>query len=135
MKRVVLVSTLAAVLFAAVAVAGFERPASPAVVSAESRAKDAARLFLRTLNAKRFEQVCHMLSARFYRVNKVPDEARCVLGLRIGFIGTDKVRYKILGAHVDGNRAVVDALADGEPGRIVLVQERSVFKVLAVRGR
>jgi hypothetical protein len=106
---------------AAVLIAGLAHPASTGAASSESEAKAAARQFMRTLNAKRFEQVCHMMSARFYRENNVPDEARCVLGLRIGFMGTE-------------GRAVVQALANGALGRIVLVEEHGVFKVLSVRG-
>jgi hypothetical protein len=88
---------------------------------------------MQTLNAKRFEDVCRMMSARFYRENDVPDEARCVLGLRVGFMGAPEVRFEILRVRVDEGRAVVDALADGAPGRIVLVQEHGVFKVLSLR--
>ena len=133
MKRSVLVSAVVLVVVAAVLAAGFARPASTGAVSSESQAKAAATQFMRTLNAKRFEQVCHMMSARFYRENDVPDEARCVLGLRIGFMGTEKVRFKILGAHVNEGRAVVQALANGALGRIVLVEEHGVFKVLSLQ--
>jgi hypothetical protein len=134
MKRSVLVSTAVVAVLGALLAAGVARPASTGATSAEAQAKAAAIRFMQTLNAKRFEDVCHMMSARFYRENDVPDEARCVLGLRIGFIGTDAVRFKVLGAHVDNGRAVVRALADGAPGQIVLVQERGVFKVLSLRG-
>jgi hypothetical protein len=134
MKRAALVSVVVVGLLAAVLAAGLARSASTAGVSSESRAKAAAAKFMRTLNAKRFEQVCHMMSARFYRENHVPDEARCVLGLRIGFMGTEAIRFEIVGVRVDGSRAVVQALADGSPGSIVLVKEHGLFKVLAVRG-
>jgi hypothetical protein len=134
MTRSLLVSIVLVGLLAALA-AGVARAApSTTVASAEAQAKAVATRFMRTLNAKRFEEVCHMMSARFYRENDVPDEARCVLGLRVGFMGTDEVRFKIVGAHVDNGRAVVRALADGAPGQIVLVQERGVFKVLSLRG-
>jgi len=134
MKRSVLVSVIAVVLLAAGLSAGVARPAPAGPDSVESRAKAVAIRFLRTLNAKRFERACHMMSARFYRENDVPNEARCVLGLRIGFMGAPEVRFKILGVRVVEGRAVVDALADGAPGRIVLVQEHGVFKVLSLRG-
>jgi hypothetical protein len=133
MKRSLLVLALVVGVLAAAA-AGVARPASTDAASVESEATAVASRFLRTLNAKRFERVCQMMSARFYRENDVPDEARCVLGLRVGFMGAPEVRFRILGVRVDNGRAVVDALADGAPGRIVLVQEHGVFKVLSLRG-
>jgi hypothetical protein len=48
-------------------------------------------------------------------------------------MGAPEVRFEILRVRVDEGRAVVDALADGAPGRIVLVQEHGVFKVLSLR--
>jgi hypothetical protein len=118
----------------------FARPASTvdasasSTAAAEAQARAAATLFFRTLNAKHYEQACNMMSARFYRVNKVPDKARCVLGLRVGFMGVDAVRFKIIGVHLKDDRAVIQALADRAPGKIVLIQERGVFKVLSLRG-
>jgi hypothetical protein len=74
------------------------------------------------------------MSARFYRENHVPSHARCVLGFRVGFMGMDKIRFKILGVRVSDDRAVVHATADGNPGRMVLIQEHGAFKVLSLAG-
>jgi hypothetical protein len=35
---------------------------------------------------------------------------------------------------LEGDRAIVTALANGVPGRVVLVEEAGRFKVLSVRG-
>jgi hypothetical protein len=133
MKRSLLVLALVACVLGAAA-AGVARPVSNREVSAESQAKAVASRFMRTLNAKRFEQVCHMMAARFYRENNVPSQARCVLGLRIGFMGAETIRFRIVGVEVDGKQAVVRAVADGAPGRIVLVEEDHRFKVLSLQG-
>jgi hypothetical protein len=49
-------------------------------------------------------------------------------------MGAPEVRFEILAVEVDADRAVVQALADGAPGRVVLVKEHGVFKVLSLRG-
>jgi len=103
-------------------------------VSAESRAAAVAGAFFQSLNERRYPATCRLMSARFYRENHVPSRARCVLGLRIGFMWAPSVRYRIIGVQVDKGRAVVSAEANGAPGRIVLVEEAGVFKVLSVRG-
>ncbi len=134
MKRATLVSAALVSVLVALVAAGLASSASTGAASSASDAKAVATRFLRTINAKHFERACRMLSARFYRENHVPSQARCVLGLRVGFMGAPEIRFKILGVHVDGGHAVVQALADGAPGRIELVQEHGVFKVLSLRG-
>jgi hypothetical protein len=102
--------------------------------STEARARAVAAEFIRTINAKRFEQTCRLLSTRFYRQNHIPTRARCVLGLRIGLTGAPTYRFRILGVRVDAERAVVQALANGVPGQLVLVAESGGFRVSSVRG-
>jgi hypothetical protein len=134
MMRSALVSAAVAGVLAAVLGAGLARPASTVRVSSESQARAVASQFFGTINAKRWEVACKMMSARFYKENHVPSEARCVLGFRIGLMNADAVRFAIVGVRIDGDRAVVQATADGAPGRIVLIQEHGVFKVLSLRG-
>lgn len=102
--------------------------------SPEVLARRTALEFLDSINARRFERTCRLLSARFYRENHVPDKARCVLALRIGFTWAPSFRFRILGVHVDGHRAIVRAVASGAPGKIVLVEEAGRLRVLSVRG-
>jgi hypothetical protein len=102
--------------------------------TSESRAGAVAGEFLRTINARRFDRTCRLLSARFFRENGVPDRARCVLALRIGFTWAPTYRFRILGVRVDRGRAVVRTVANGAAGEIVLVREHGLFRVLSVRG-
>jgi len=132
---VALFEAVAVGLVVAVAAVWIAFPASNAPASPEAQAKAVARQFMRSLGTAQFGRTCRLLSARFYRENHVPSRKRCELALRVTFTGA-AVRFKILIAQVDRdrNRAVVHALANGAPGKIVLVQERGVFKVLSVAG-
>jgi hypothetical protein len=108
--------------------------ASGASQSSETQAAVVATTFFRSLDARDYAGTCELLSTRFYRRNHVPSKARCVLGLRIGFMWAPSIRFKIVGVRVVGRRAVVSAVANGAPGRIVLVEEHGSFRVLSVEG-
>src|SRR5262249_19091094 len=92
-------------------------------ISAETRAAAVAQAFFRSINARRYAETCDLLSARFYRDSHVQNKARCALGLRIGFTWAQAIRYRIAGVSVEGDRAVVSAIANGAPGQIVLIEE------------
>jgi hypothetical protein len=85
--------------------------------TAEARATAVAGTFLRTINTRRFERTCGLLSTGFYRANHVPSKARCVLTLRIGFTWAPTYRFRIVAVRLDGDRAVIETLANGAPGR------------------
>jgi hypothetical protein len=103
--------------------------------SSEAMARQTAREFFQTIDARRYDRACDLLAAQFYRENHVPDKARCALALRIGFTWAPNYRFRLVGVHVDGTRAVVEALANGAPGEVVLVQEHGRFKVVSVGGK
>jgi hypothetical protein len=100
--------------------------------STEIEARTVVHEFFRTINDRRFARTCDLLSGAFYRRNRVPSKRACMQGLQIGFTWSPEIHYRITGVHMDGDRATVEALANGAPGRIVLVRERSRFRVLAV---
>jgi hypothetical protein len=102
--------------------------------SGETQAAVVATTFFRSLNARDYVRTCELMSFRFYRRDHVPSKARCVLGLRIGFMWAPSIRFRILGVRVDRRRAVVSAVANGAPGRIVLVEEHGSFRILSVEG-
>ena len=106
----------------------------PNTQSREALARSTAREFFQTINARQFERTCELMSARFYRENHVPDRARCVLALRIGFTWAPTFRFRILGLRFVGERAIVAANANGARGRIVLVEESGRFRVLSAGG-
>ena len=102
--------------------------------SREALARSTAREFFQTINTRHFERTCALMSARFYRENHLPDRARCVLALRIGFTWAPSYRFRILSVRLQDHRAMVDAVADGTPGRIVLAEDNGRFRVLSVGG-
>jgi hypothetical protein len=100
--------------------------------SPEAMARQTAREFFQTIDARRYDRACNLLAAQFYRENHVPDKARCALALRIGFTWAPSYRFRIVGVRVDRNRAVVEALANGAPGEVMHVKEHGWFKVVSV---
>ena len=119
-----------ALLGLGLALSGSARGPSP-----EAMARQTATEFFQTIDARRYERTCDLLAAEFYRENHVPDKARCALALRIGFTWAPSYRFRIVGVRVEGDRAVVEALANGAPGQIVLVEEHGQFKVVSLEGR
>ncbi|SRR5712692_1777863 len=111
------------------ALSGSARGPSP-----EAMARQTAVEFLRTIDARQYERTCDLLAAEFYRENHVQDKARCALALRIGFTWAPSYRFRIGAVRLDGKRAFVEALANGVPGKLVLVEEHGRFKVLSVSG-
>ena len=130
-SRIALIGAGVALL---VSSAGGIGAASRHTESADTRAAVVAARFFRSLNERRYGETCRLLSARFYRENHVPNRTRCVLGLRVGFAWAPEIRFRIVDVHIDGHRAVVSAVANGAPGRIALVEEGGLFKILSVRG-
>ncbi len=43
---------------------------------------------------------------------------------------SQEIDFRIIGIEADRDRAVVTATADGAAGRVILIRERGVFKVL-----
>ena len=129
-----LILAVAALLVLALTTLGVAFSHSADQPAREALARNTAREFFQTINARRFDQTCNLMSARFYRVAHMPDRARCVLALRIEFTWAPSFHFSIRGVRIDGDRAIVTALANRAPGRVVLVEEAGRFKVLSVRG-
>ena len=107
--------------------------ASGRAAATKAEAHAAAAAFFQSINERRYDRTCALLSAGYYRRHSL-DPARCALGLRIGFMWSDEIRFRVTGVRIDGSRAVVEARVDGVPGRLVLVSERGRFKVSSVLG-
>ena len=101
--------------------------------AARAEAHATAAGFFRSINERRYDRTCALLSAGYYRRHGL-DPERCALGLRVGFMWSDEIRFRVTSVRVDGSRAVVEALVDCVPGRLVLVTERDRFKVSSVLG-
>ena len=132
MKTHTLVATTLAGLVLAALGLGIAFAASAGRSSAETQARVVVGEFFQTINARRFARTCDLLSSRFYRENHVPDRRHCVLGLSVGFAMSPSVRFRIVDVRTEGDLTIVQALANGAAGRIVLVRETGGFKVLSV---
>ena len=91
--------------------------------------------FFTTLNERRYERTCDLLARGYLRAHRLEQPRQCALGLRIGFMWSQEIRFEIGDVRLRGRQAVVQAVADGARGELVLVREGGRFKVLAVRGR
>jgi hypothetical protein len=132
--RTVVVKTVVACLVAmsaGTAVGVVARTDGP---SEEALARATVGQFFQTINARQYMRTCDLLSVGYYRSYKLLNKERCALGLRIGFMWSEEIHYRITSVDVSGGRAVVETLADGVPGQIVLVPEGGGLKVLAVQG-
>jgi len=125
--------TLALLAASALAGLGFALPRVGNGSSVEQQARRAASDFFESVNARRFDRTCDLLSRRFYRANRLRDKAFCALALRIGFTWGPSYRFRIVGVRKDGDRVIVRALASGVPGHLVLIREDGRMKVLAVQ--
>lgn len=113
------------------------QPAASAPVQARTEAteaRDVTREFFRTLNAGSYERTCGLLAAEYYRRKGIPNESRCVLGLRVGFMSSPHIFIRITGVSVEDDRAVVHAIANGAPGMVTLVRDQGRLKILAMDG-
>jgi hypothetical protein len=122
-----LIGTIVAALALAITLAG-----AGTGPSEEERARGLVEEFFQTINARQYERVCDLLSAEFYRENRVPDRKHCVLGFSLGISG-GSYRFEITGVRAEGRGMVVSALANGAPGEVLLVEEAGQLKVLKLR--
>ena len=100
----------------------------------EARARGVAVEFFRSQNERRYDDTCRLLSRGFYRAHRLRDRQTCVASLRVSFMWSGQIRFRIGKIAHEGGRLVVPAVADGAPGQIVLVREGSNFRILAVKG-
>ena len=98
-------------------------------MSVEDEARNVTVAFFRSINERRYEQTCRLLSKAYYKKYRIPSRRHCVAGLRISFMWSQEIEFRIGDIEANRNRAVVNSTADGAPGRVVLVREREAFKV------
>jgi hypothetical protein len=108
---------------------------SPAALAAprlsfEEEARRVTVAFFRSINERRYEQTCRLLSKAYYKKYRIPSRRHCVAGLRISFMWSQEIEFRIGEIEADRDRAVVDSTADGAAGRVILIRERGAFKVL-----
>ena len=98
-----------------------------------ARARSVAVEFFRSQNERQYDRTCALLSRGFYTSHRLPDAQTCVALLRISFMWSGPIEFRLGAvARVRGG-FIVRAIADGSPGHIVLVREDGDLKILAVR--
>jgi hypothetical protein len=101
----------------------------------EASARRVAVEFFRSQNDRQYDRTCRLLSHGFYTSHRLPDPQTCVALLRIGFLFSGRIQFRILGVERHGTGFVVRALADGAPGRMILVRENGNLRILSVRSK
>jgi hypothetical protein len=101
--------------------------AAPPRPALAAEARSVASELLQSVNARRYEHTCDLLVATTRR-------DLCVAGLRAGFMWWHEVAFRITDVTLAGKRAIVHALADGVPGRVVLVRQADRWRVLRLEG-
>jgi hypothetical protein len=99
----------------------------------EVEARQIVAQFFQTLNARDYDATCALLADRYF-AREGSERRNCAIGLRVGFLWSQQVRWRITGVRIDGDRAFVDTLADGSAGTLVLVRSEAGVRVLAVDG-
>jgi hypothetical protein len=118
-------------LLAAVGLAGDALAAGRATPAG---ARSVAVEFFRSQNERRYEDTCRLLSGGFYERHGLRDRRTCAGVLRVAFAWSGRIDFRIGGIRREGDRVVVEAVAEGAPGRILLVRERGRLRILAVEG-
>lgn len=99
-----------------------------------TEARSFAVEFFRAQNERRYDDTCRMLSRGFYASHGLRDLQTCAAVLRVASVWNGKIEFRIGKATREGSRVVVQAVADGAPGRIVLVPEDGALRIFAVEG-
>jgi len=99
-----------------------------------TQAKSVAVEFFRSQNERRYDDTCRMLSRGFYASHGLRDQKTCAAVLRVVFVWNGQIEFRIGKVTRKGSRVVVHAVADGAPGRIVLMPEDGALRILAVEG-
>ena len=98
------------------------------------QARHVAVEFFQSQNERRYGDLCALLSRGFIRTHALRDRRTCTAVSRVAFVWSGKIEFRIGKLVRVGDRFVVQAVADGAPGRIVLVREDGSLKILAVEG-
>lgn len=127
------ISTTGIVLALAVFGAGWTTNAAGAVGSVEAEARGVAVEFFRSQNERRYDDTCRLLSRGFYKSHGLVDQRTCSAVLRVAFVWSGRIEFRIGRVIRQSKHVVVRAVADGSPGRIVLLRENGTLKILAVQ--
>jgi len=90
--------------------------------------------FFQSQNERRYDDLCALFSRGFIKAHALRDGRTCAAVARIEFVWNLKIDFRIGKLVRVGDHFAVEAVADGAPGRIVLVRENGSLKILAVEG-
>jgi hypothetical protein len=125
---------LAAVALATMGIGGTLWPERKSNWSAtEAQARSVAIEFFRSQNDRRYEDTCRVLSRGFIRTHSLHDRQTCTAVMRVVFVWSGRIVFRIGDVTRAADGVVVHALADGAPGRLVLVREDGALRILAVQ--
>lgn len=113
---------------------GARHTTSARAYATDARARSVVVEFFRSQNERQYDRTCRLLSHRFYTRHRLPDRPTCVALLRVSFMWSGPIEFRIGAVERNGDVFVVRSIADGAPGRIVLARESGDLKVLSVQG-
>ena len=122
-------------ILATVAIGGTLLPARQKHADVAAEARGVAVEFFRSQNERRYDATCRLLSHGFIKSHALRDRRTCTAVMRVAFVWSGKIEFRIGKVTREHDRVVVRALADRAPGRIVLVREDGKLKILAVEGK
>ena len=112
---------------------GWTTNAAGATGSVETEARGVVVEFFRSQNERRYDDTCGLLSRGFYKSHGLRDQQTCVAVLRVAYTWSGRIEFRIGKVTRQAERVVVRAVADGSPGRIVLLRENGTLKIFAVQ--
>jgi hypothetical protein len=124
----------AALLAGAAAFALTESIGTSSDATTRSEAFNVALEFFTSLNLRRYERTCDLLADGYLTRHHLESPRQCSLGLRIGFMWSKEIQFRMGDVHPSGSLTVVEAVADGVRGELVAAREGDRLKVQAVRG-
>jgi hypothetical protein len=133
MARKAAIGATVALLALAALGAGWIPNAAGGTGSVVAEARTVAVEFFRSQNERRYDDTCRLLSLGFYASHALRDQRTCAAVLRVAFVWNGRIEFRIGTVTREADRVVVRAVADGTPGRLVLVRESGALRILALR--
>jgi len=90
--------------------------------------------FFRSQNERRYDDTCRLLSNGFIRTHGLRDRRTCAAVMRVTFVWSAKIEFRVGRVTREGAHVIVRAVADASPGQLVLVREGGSLRILAVEG-
>jgi hypothetical protein len=133
-RWITLGAVAAAATLGTIGIGGAFSPTTSDSAAATAQARRVAVEFFRSQNERRYETTCRLLSRGFIRSHALRDRRTCTAVMRVAFVWSGKIDFRVGRVTREHDRLVVQAVADRAPGRIVLVHEDGKLRILAVRG-